>query len=55
MSDRRHGKGKIKLSNGEMFVGQFNHDIIEGEGEYHKLNGEVVLGHWNNNKLVKLL
>jgi hypothetical protein len=29
-ADRRHGKGKVKLSNGEVFVGTFDMDMIEG-------------------------
>lgn len=30
--DNKHGKGKLFLSNGEIFDGWFKEDMIDGEG-----------------------
>ena len=50
-SDSKHGKGYIKLTNGEMFEGVFDHDMIEGNGIFYKKLGEIVMGYWIDNKL----
>lgn len=50
-NDSKHGKGYIKLSNGEMFEGLFDHDMIEGNGIFYKKSGEIVVGFWIDNKL----
>ena len=50
-NDSKHGKGYIKLTNGEMFEGVFDHDMIEGNGIFYKGSGEIVIGYWIDNKL----
>lgn len=30
--DNKHGKGKLYLSNGEIFEGNFKEDMVDGEG-----------------------
>lgn len=50
-NDSKHGKGYIKLTNGEMFEGIFDHDMIEGNGIFYKRKGEIVIGFWIDNKL----
>lgn len=54
-SDRRHGKGKLKFSNGEIFVGNFDNDTAEGEGKFYTLTGDIVHGVWSNNILTNVL
>jgi hypothetical protein len=54
-SDRRYGKGKLLLSNGEEFVGNFVWDMVEGEGKFTTLKGDEIHGIWKNNKLTKVL
>lgn len=50
-SDSKHGKGYIKLTNGEMYEGVFDHDMIEGNGIFYKRTGEIIIGFWIDNKL----
>jgi hypothetical protein len=47
----KHGKGYIKLTNGEMFEGHFNCDMIEGDGIFYQLKGKIIVGTWSNNKM----
>jgi hypothetical protein len=54
-SDLKHGKGKILLSNGELFSGNFIWDVVEGEGKFLTLGGVEIHGIWKNNKLIKAL
>lgn len=49
----RNGTGKLKLSNGEVFEGEFKEDEMEGEGRYYTMSGELVLGVWKNSKYVE--
>ena len=51
--DRRHGKGKLKLSNGEVFSGWFKNDVVDGEGKFYTLKGEIIQGVWRGNQLIK--
>ena len=48
-NDSKHGKGKIKLTNGEVFEGYFNYDTIEGEGTFYSIKGEAIQGTWRDN------
>lgn len=40
------------LKNGEKFVGNFNKDVVDGNGAYYQLDGTIVLGVWSNNNLI---
>lgn len=41
------------FSNGEIFVGSFHKDMVDGPGEFHRMNGEVVSGVWSQNQMVE--
>ena len=51
-SDSKHGKGKIKLTNGEVFEGTFVQDTIEGSGVFYSISGEAIRGIWKDNILL---
>jgi hypothetical protein len=51
-NDSKHGKGKIRLTNGEVFEGNFVYDSIEGHGIFYTNSGEVINGFWKDNMLV---
>lgn len=51
-SDSRDGKGMVKLSNGEIFIGNFSKDKVSGEGIYYTKEGNSIKGKWKNNRLV---
>ena len=53
--DSKEGRGRIKLSNGEVFEGDFHQDKIQGVGKFHSLEGKVVEGMWRDSKLVKVI
>lgn len=42
VNDFKKGFGTLYLVNGEKYVGQFNHDMIHGQGAFCKNTGEVV-------------
>jgi hypothetical protein len=52
--DNKHGKGKLYLSNGEVFEGHFKEDMVEGEGVLTRDNGSRVRGIWRKNKLLRM-
>ena len=39
MADMKEGRGKLELSNGEWYVGEFKDDLVHGRGSFHRLNG----------------
>jgi hypothetical protein len=39
VDDLKQGKGKLYLSNGEYFEGEFDRDTAVGQGEFHTLTG----------------
>ena len=53
-NDSKHGKGKIQLTNGEVFEGSFINDSIEGEGIYYPMNSQPLHGTWTDNMLIKM-
>ena len=55
MTDTKEGLGKLKLSNGEIFEGEFRHDMIEGKGKFFTVSGEIISGIWKESKLLTLL
>lgn len=52
-NDSKHGKGKIRLTNGEVFEGNFVFDSIEGEGIFYTNKGEAIRGSWRDNMLIE--
>lgn len=50
--DNKAGRGKLYLTNGEIFEGEFKEDSIEGQGQFKTWNGDIVSGIWEGNMLV---
>ncbi|CAK80598.1 unnamed protein product (macronuclear) [Paramecium tetraurelia] len=44
----KHGKGKLILTNGEYFCGEFKNDEIDGGGQFVKKLKEKIIGVWNH-------
>ncbi|CAD8175258.1 unnamed protein product [Paramecium octaurelia] len=44
----KHGKGKLILTNGEYFCGEFKNDEIDGGGQFVKRLKEKIIGIWDN-------
>ena len=55
MHDTKEGRGRIRLSNGEVFEGDFHNDRIQGFGKFHNLEGSVVEGIWKESRLLKVI
>lgn len=55
MKDTKEGRGKIKLSNSELFEGDFHHDRIQGFGKFHTLDGKLIEGIWREARLIKVI
>jgi hypothetical protein len=53
--DTKEGRGKIQLSNGEIFEGDFHNDRIQGFGKFTKIDGVVIEGIWRDSRLIKVL
>ena len=53
--DYRSGHGKLILTNGQTFEGQFADDCLNGHGKFTTRNGEVIEGIWQDNLLIKLI
>lgn len=43
---RMHGKGKFSYKNGDLYVGQFEHDVKCGQGTLTKAEGDKYTGEW---------
>jgi hypothetical protein len=54
VDDNKDGKGKLFLSNGEVFEGYFKSDLVTGEGTFYKTDGKIIRGLWKDNQLVQL-
>lgn len=39
--------GKLVLTNGEVYSGMFENDMVHGEGEFKRYNGSIIRGVWN--------
>ena len=37
--------------NGEVFIGEFKEDQVNGVGKYYRLTGEIISGKWLNGVL----
>jgi hypothetical protein len=46
----RHGKGKYIFSNGDVYEGEFRHNIAVGQGVFIQVNGESYKGEFKNQK-----
>lgn len=44
--DAKVGFGRIMLSNGEYYEGEFKNDAVHGKGTFHRLDGTSVKGVW---------
>ena len=53
-SDAKEGRGKLVLTNGEFYEGEFAQDAVHGNGVFHSGKGER-RGVWESGKLKKLL
>ena len=42
------------LTNGEVYKGEFNADMVHGEGAFKRLNGNLIRGIWEEGKLKKI-
>jgi hypothetical protein len=45
--------GKLVLSNGESYEGEFKNDLVHGKGQFFKGDGTVVRGLWSEGIFVK--
>lgn len=50
IDDRRHGRGKLKMSNGDMYDGEFQNDYQHGYGILYFAQGGKYTGSWANGK-----
>ena len=55
VKDTKEGRGKIMLTNGEMFEGDFNNDRIQGFGKFFMKDGTIIEGIWRDSKLIKII
>ncbi|CAK78056.1 unnamed protein product (macronuclear) [Paramecium tetraurelia] len=46
--DIKHGEGRLTLTNGEVFVGQFVNGVIDGYGSFQPNNQQKVIGIWKD-------
>jgi hypothetical protein len=53
--NKKAGKGKLYLVNGERFEGEFLDDYVNGEGVYYKKDGSYIRGLWRNNVLFHIM
>jgi hypothetical protein len=53
--DTKEGRGMIKLSNGELFEGDFHNDRIQGFGKFHTIDGGTIEGIWRESRLIKII
>jgi hypothetical protein len=52
VEDNKEGHGKLYLTNGEVFVGNFEGDEVNGEGCFYRRDKTVFKGRWKNNQLL---
>lgn len=52
--DSKEGFGKLVLSNGEYYEGNFEGDRVSGEGTFYGKN-KTVKGVWKDSRLVKIV
>ena len=54
-NDTKEGRGRILLTNQEVFEGDFHADRIQGFGKFLKKDGSVIQGIWRDSRLIKVL
>lgn len=53
MNDLKEGRGKLMLTNGEYFIGNFSEDMIQGSGKFFGKDG-TIKGYWEANQLQRI-
>ena len=53
--DKQGPNGRLVLSNGEKYEGDFNKDMIDGKGVFYTMDGTKILGEWKENCLVRVI
>ena len=48
--DKSHGKGRLIVPNGDVFIGYWENDKARGKGKYFHIDGPVYEGDWENDK-----
>lgn len=51
VEDNKEGKGTLTLVNGEVFIGIFYNDFVQGWGKFYGVEGSCIEGEWINNVL----
>ena len=51
----QHGNGTMQNPDNTIFVGQFVHGVVSGEGVLKYPNGKCLKGHWENGKVLKVI
>ena len=46
--DKKHGKGRMRYSDGSVYYGEWKRDQRHGYGEYYYANGDKYCGHWQD-------
>ncbi|CAK82396.1 unnamed protein product (macronuclear) [Paramecium tetraurelia] len=49
---KKHGQGKLFLTNGEIFIGRFANDLIDGQGKFELNNQIKFSGVWESGRLL---
>lgn len=52
---KKNGLGSLFMLNGDLFVGKFVNDAVEGRGSYTSKSGKIRIGLWKDNLLIKEL
>ena len=47
----RHGYGEMKYTSGDSYTGYFEHDELDGNGDYCWQDGDYYSGMWSKNKM----
>ena len=51
--DMKARYGKLMLSNGEFYEGEFKNDQVNGKGQFHRQDGSVVKGMWSEGFFIR--
>lgn len=54
-NDTKEGRGRIQLTNKQIFQGDFHADRIQGFGKFLRRDGNIVEGIWRDSRLIKIL
>ena len=53
--DKSGNNGRLVLSNGERYEGDFKNDMVDGKGIFYTLDNKKILGEWEANRLVRVI